>query len=205
MKITITEALSKLKILNSRINNEIKTQTPIVTLQVGKVPSGYSSVEDFNKKVKASYQSITDLIKQRNSIKSAIVKSNALTEVKIGNILYTVASAIERKNSIEYEKQLLSVYTNTYNRAIQQLDNQNKLAQDKLDALITATFGKDSKVDPDNIKSISEQFWKQNEFKLCDPLKLSELIQTMNNNIEEFMSDVDVQLTISNSTQFIEI
>lgn len=205
MKITITEALSQLKVLDSRINKEIQSQNPIAVCQVGKLPTGFSSIDEFNSNAKSKSKSVLDLIKLRNSIKSEIVKSNALTEVTISGIVYTVAGAIERKNSINYEKELLIQYTSLYNKTLSNQETLTNTAQTKLDSLITATFGKDSKVDPENIKSISDQFWKQNEIKLCDPLKLLDVINTMSNNIEEFISNVDVQLTISNSTQFIEV
>jgi hypothetical protein len=194
-----------LKTLDVRINKEIHLQNPIAVYQVGKLPIGYTSVDDFNTNAKANSTSVLALIKQRNAIKSEIVRSNALTEITVDGKVYTVAGAIERKNSIGYERELLNRYTFLYKATLDKQEALTKVAQNKLDSLIESTFGKDSKVDPENIKSISEQFWKQNEIKLADPLKLMDLITTMSNSIEEFISNVDVELTISNSTNFIEV
>ena len=48
-----------------------------------------------------------DLISRRNKIKSAIIMSNAKTVVEVAGKQMTVAEAIDKKSSIEYEKELL--------------------------------------------------------------------------------------------------
>jgi hypothetical protein len=84
---SITRALAELKRLDDRINRET-TAAQYVGVSVGKgenkkVASGSMTVTDLEKKIKSTYDSITDLFTRRATIKSAIVLSNAKTLVTI--------------------------------------------------------------------------------------------------------------------------
>jgi hypothetical protein len=204
-KITITEGLVSLKTLNNRIENEITSTTFAVSSQKGKQISGFKSVDDFVARAKSQYQSIVDLINRRNAIKSKIVESNALTKVVIAGTEYTVAGAIERKASVKYELQLINTLQQQFNRATAIADRANTDAQTRLDNLINTTFGKDSKVDATLIKSMSDSFWGENECLVRDPLSITNVVSTMSKDVENFLSNVDVVLSISNATTFIEV
>jgi hypothetical protein len=205
MQITITEGLVNLKTISARIEKEITATTFSIASQKGKQISGFKSVDDFVLKAKAQYQSIVDLINRRNKIKSAIVESNALTKVIIGGTEYTVAGAIERKASVAFEQMLINTLTQQFNKATMLADRANNDAQTRLDNLINTTFGKDSKVDASQQKSISDSFWEQNLSMVRDPLDTIEIVAKMSNDVENFLANVDVALSISNSTHFIEV
>jgi hypothetical protein len=205
MQITITEGLVNLKTISARIEKEITATTFSIASQKGKQISGFKSVDDFVLKAKAQYQSIVDLINRRNKIKSAIVESNALTKVIIGGTEYTVAGAIERKASVAFEQMLINTLTQQFNKATMLADRANNDAQTRLDNLINTTFGKDSKVDASQQKSISDSFCEQNLSMVRDPLDTIEIVAKMSNDVENFLANVDVALSISNSTHFIEV
>jgi hypothetical protein len=205
MQITITEGLCKLKTLNNRIQKETNSAIFITTSVGGKLDPQFKSADDFSVKAKAAVQSLKDLIEQRNKIKAAIVSSNATTDVVIAGKTYKVAEAIERKSSVQFEKALLSTMIQQFNLAQRKVEQTNRQAQERLDKLLEQTFGKDAKVDPDNIKTMSDGFMSKNEAKFVDPLNIMEHIEKLNNDIEEFLSNVDVALSVSNSTTFIEI
>jgi hypothetical protein len=205
MQITITEGLCKLKTLNNRIQKETNSAIFITTSVGGKLDPQFKSADDFSVKAKAAVQSLKDLIEQRNKIKAAIVSSNATTDVVIAGKTYKVAEAIERKSSVQFEKALLSTMIQQFNLAQRKVEQTNRQAQERLDKLLEQTFGKDAKVDPDNIKTMSDGFMSKNEAKFVDPLNIMEHIENLNNDIEEFLSNVDVALSVSNSTTFIEI
>lgn len=59
--------------------------------------------------MQASYDKVMGLISYRHKIKALVVQSNACTKVIVGKEEMTVAEAIERKQSIQYEKDLLEV------------------------------------------------------------------------------------------------
>lgn len=203
--ITITEGLVELKTLDARIQKEISSNVFIASHLKGKSPNGFSSVDVFNAKVKSTLQSIKDLIARRNKIKSAIVNSNAVTKVTIGSKTYTVAEAIERKQSVALEVQLLSTLMNQFNSCYSQVERSNNQAQERLDKQIETSLGKDAKSNPEDIKTISEIFWNKNDTIVADPIGIREAAETLAKEIDSFRSEVDVRLSISNSTTMIEV
>ena len=103
---SIHQALSELKLLDSRIERAINSGRFIGTKKLveSKVSQTRTTVKDFNVSAKADLESVRALIERRSEIKSKIVASNAKTKVTIGGTKYTVAEAIERKSSISYEE-----------------------------------------------------------------------------------------------------
>jgi hypothetical protein len=86
MKLTITEALVKLKLLDKKINDKVNSLVPAVVVHGKNQPTGFPNDDSFVQWVDANYQSAEDLISYRDKIKQAIVQSNAVTKVKIGNL-----------------------------------------------------------------------------------------------------------------------
>lgn len=204
MSITITEALCELKTLSKRIEKEISTFSPVKVKVGSKLPLGVKSEEDFKKQIKSVLQSINDLISRRNKIKSAIVASNAVTTVVIGDTQYTVAEAIERKQSIVNEQRLLCVMATEYNNASRRVEDANRVADEKLQKLLEITFGKNSEVDANQIDSITKSFKDQNYATLID-CDCKETMEQLEKDIDSFLTKVDITLTISNSTTMIDV
>ena len=80
---TIHRALSELKLIDARIEKAINVVEPTGLMQLNKPVNGFYAKDDFEKDVKAKFQSVSDLIERKNSIKSAIVKANGETTVTI--------------------------------------------------------------------------------------------------------------------------
>lgn len=132
-EMTITRALAELKLLDKRINRTIN-EASFGGLTVGKkISAGFNNAEEIESRAKSDLQSVQDLIKRRNDVKSAIVVSNATTEVEIAGVRMTVAEAIERKTSIVYDHGLLAKLKNTYAQLTSQVDNINAEMQQRLD------------------------------------------------------------------------
>ena len=208
MEMTITRALAELKLLDARINSTIN-QTQFIG---GKKKSATKvtptqTVEEFNAYAESSYASAVQLIDNRKAIKSAIVNSNAITKVKVGEVEMTVADAIERKDSIKYEQALLNQMINHFNQATAQVNRENDKVQVNLDNLLLASFGKESKgkTDVNEIEAISKPFLQQNEYEIVDPLKLKTKIDKLQFDIQGFMSDVDIALSTINATTTITV
>jgi hypothetical protein len=205
MEISITRGLAELKTLDSRINKSIQETSLIANTTGKKIIVGFQSNEQFEDKVKSSYQSVTDLIKRRNAIKAAIVQSNAITTVEVAGAAMTVAEAIERKTSIAYEQALLNKMKSEYVNAIRKFEQEDAKVKERLDELLKTTFGKDVKVDANQYDSTAKPFLEQNEPKLVDPLKLKNEIESLENVIEEFSLNVDFVLSESNTMNKITI
>lgn len=204
-QMTVTKALSELKLLDKRINRGIY-EAEFVGVVVGdKKKVKHANVEDFEKKVISNYDSVVDLIAYRNKIKSAIVSSNAQTTVTIAGNTYTVAEAIERKTSIQYEQELLQKLKTEYLHTSTEVDRVNENVQVRLDKSLEQMLSNDGKQDNEFINQFTENFNKKNQAKLVDPLRIKEKIETLETEIEDFLSEVDHELSVSNATTTIEI
>jgi len=206
-KISITEALNELKLYDSKTTKAITNATFCGAAKKSSDKVGVVKKEDFDERAKASYQSVTDLISNRNSLKSAIVKSNAVTEVEIDGKVMSVAEAIERKNSIGYDEMLLNEIKRQYANATATVDKENKKVDNKVDDLLTTLIGKDSdkKLSKEDQEAVEKPYREKNEFEFVDPLGLYNKIQTLEADIDGFKSNVDTVLVLSNATTFIEV
>lgn len=201
-KMSITEALVELKTLDARINKSIAIRwCGVVKCKDEKDPKTLEIAES----IKAKYQSVTDLIEERAKIKSAIVKSNAVTEVTVAGETMTVAEAIERKSSIDYEKDLLSEMQTHLIGCMSEVGNENRKVATRFDAILEKLVGSDRNNISEEHKAIAETYRQANEVMLLDPLNLESKIEALEKKITDFESNIDVALSMSNATTFIYI
>ena len=206
-KISITEALVELKLYDSKINKAITNAKFVGTSKKLSDKIGVTSKENFKENAKASYQSITDLIKNRNTLKSAIVKSNANTEVTINQKTMTVAEVIERKNSINYEKDLLNAMKAQYATATITMERENKKTDTKVDELLVALVSKESnkEVSREAQEVVEKHYRDKNEWELVDGINIYEKMLALEADIDGFLANCDTTLSVANATSFIEI
>ena len=207
-QILVTKGLNELKLLDSRINRKIEEGEFIAAakLSVQNV-TGKITKEAYKANAKADYQSIVDLIKRRNNIKSAIIQSNAVTKVDIAGKIMTVAEAIDKKSSIEYEISLLEKLTMQYKTSSDIIIKENEKVDYSIEQLLNTAYGKEGKekITQASYDAIAEPYRKANEYGLVDALDGEKLIKEMKDKIERFLSEVDTALQISNSTTIINI
>lgn len=206
-RISITEALNKLKLYDAKISKAINSHKYVGAAKKSSNMLGVQTKEVFNNNAKAGYQSVTDLIKNRNKLKSLIVQSNAITEVTINDKVMTVAEAIERKNSIQYEIDLLNTLKLQYATATSTVNAENKKVDTQIDKLLETFVGKDTdkKATKEDQAAITEPYREKNEFELVDPLNIYDEIQKLEAEIDGFNSSVNTALVLSNATTFIEM
>ena len=206
-KISVTEALKELKLYDSKIAKAINASGFVGAKKKSVDKVGVQKTSTFIDKAKSDYQSILDLISNRAAIKAAIVQSNANTVVEIAGNKYTVAQAIERKNSIEYEKLLLDEMKSQWMSSTTTIDRENKKVDAQVDKMLEAFLGKDSdkKVSETDLSVISDQYRNKNEWELVDPLDLYTKMTALEAQIDAFEADVDIRLSISNSITYIEV
>lgn len=208
-KMSITEALRELKLYDGRIMKTLYNSKFVAAAKKSSPMIGNGSVArvDFVKAALADYQSVVDLINNRDKIKAAIVQSNATTSVEIGGKTYTVAQAIERKTSIKYERELLNAMGSQYASAHNIVESKNEQVDEKINLLLQNLVGKDSakKITEADISAVADPVRQRDEYELVDPLGLAEKVRVLNDEIEAFESEVDVKLSISNAITFIEV
>ena len=198
-EISVARGLTELKTLDARIQNKIAGTVFIAGVKKSsKQVNNVYSRETFADDVNSNYISITDLITRRKAVKTAIVGSNAITKVTIGNQEYTVADAIERKGSIELDKLLLRELERQFKSINAQVDRNNEIVEQTLNKLLETSIGSDKKDTTSDTTGFSESYRNSNSFEIINPLKLQEKIETLRKEIEDFETDVDAVLTESN-------
>ena len=207
-KMTIVSALSELKVLNSRISEEIATATFCdVNKQVMRTLKG-KSLNDARAEMQGSYDKITALINRNNAIKKAVTKANAETYVKIGDEQMTIAEAIYMKQTgIELMRQLLMVMTSQYTKARTTIERNNGDAlTQNCEAYIVKLFGAgDNKSVSADIEAAKAKYIEENTVDLIEGIDTAKAIETLKNKIDTFEAEVDAAITVANATTTIEI
>lgn len=206
-KISIHRALSELKTLDKRIEKAIMEFEPVGIGQSDNPINQIYRAEDFNSKVKGEYQSITDLINRRETIKKKIVESNALTEIEIGGKTMRVADAIVYKDvTLKAKVQLINHLSGKFRQALSRVASTNEKVEENLQRVVEVTLGKDAaKVKPEEYEELCKKFRGLNQFKVADPLQIEKEIAQLEKEINDFSVDVDAKLSESNALTFIQI
>lgn len=205
-KMTITRALAELKLLDSRIIKSINQATFCAyKKRSDKVVTKLNlTVEEFEKNVKSTTASIQALIERRDKIKDLVVLSNATTKVRICDKEYSVASAIERKNSIKYEKELLERMKRNLLDVKTQITMQDNKIEKTIDEMNLVYVGKDNK-NSNSMMELNKAYRENNEYCMVDPISIQNTISKMTLDIENFETEVDFVLSESNSITYIEL
>ena len=199
--ISVTQALSELKLLRKRIDSV--TDSAVFTAL--KKANDLLDAAKFATQATASYQSFTDLVARYNKLKSAIVISNATTKVTIGGKEYTVADAVERKRSVEMEKQLLAVMKAQHTATKAEYERHQQAEQQRVERLLTTELAKDAKTNVEVVQQLTTTFLAQNKATVLDPLGLSDKIETLTKALEDFETQVDYCLSESNGRTLLSV
>lgn len=207
-KMTITRGLRELKLLDERITKTI-TEITFVDCFQGRVPNMALATRkqktEFEAHTKEKMQSVKDLSDRRTKIKSAIMKSNSETTVKIAGKEYFVIDAIEKKAAIKYDKFLLKRMRENFTHIKKQMDENKADLEKRIESMINSTLGTEKKIDEKTYNQIANPVLDANELKIIDPIGIEKAIEKLDNEIAEFESEVDFTLSESNSKTEIEI
>lgn len=201
-RMSVTQALPELKLLEKRID---KLEEAIQ--EWCKVSHNGAPVDKdkHKKETEAQLQSYLDLVKRRDTIKRAIVMSNAKTKVKVGSFEGTVAEAIEYKLSIRFKRTLLQSMKDCLQAKREEYEKMKGQVDSRLERLLQSELGKDVKTNPETITALTNSFRDNNKVELVDPLNLAVKIQTLEEEIDAFETNVDWVLSESNATTQIEV
>lgn len=210
-KMTIHKALSELKTIDDRIIKAISSNTYVLAAKHSAEKINGVKILDLKDNMKSGYQKVVDLIARRDAMKRAVVLSNATTEVTIGDKKYTVAEAIEMKNhGVEFKKALLQRLYAAYGTAQNEFNKNNgdaleKKAEQYILAVIAAQ-PKDSKmgVDSEAMKVMRQNYIDNNKYDIIDPLDVAKIIEALDTEINEFNTEIDAALSVSNALTVIE-
>ena len=192
---SIQRGLAELKLLDKRINNAM-SGAKLVGFKVGEKPvTGFKDDEEFSNLAKAKLESITDLIRRRDAIKGAIVVANATTPVKVGSEQLTIATAIERKDSISYVISLLNLVRSQYTLSLSEFQRKEDAFKANLDRHLETLYGKEGKAKGLENKEALKPFLDLNEPHFVDPLNLKKVIDELQEQVDTFLAEVDFALS----------
>ena len=202
VNMSVHRGLSELKLYANKIASLNSGSFVVANKQSNKIIGG-RSIEDVNNLIKGNFDSMVALIENRKRIKDAIIKSNASTNITIAGKIMTVAEAIERKASIEFERNFLRILQNQFSQQNNIVEQQNLQLPTKLESFLQSTLGE--KRDVATIKDLTKTFEDNNKFVLIDPNHIQDYIQALDKSINEFASQVDYTLSESNATTFFDV
>lgn len=201
-RMSITQALPELKLLDKRIcklYDDIENWCKVSH-------NGAPIDKDKHKKESESQlQSFQDLTKRRDTIKRAIILSNAQTKVKVGSWEGTVAEAIEYKTSISTKRGLLQSMKSCLQTKRDEYERLKGQVDARLERLLQSELGKDVKTNPETITALTNSFRENNKIELVDPLDLPTKIANLEEEIDGFETNVNWVLSESNAVTFIEV
>lgn len=201
-RMSVTQALPELKLLEKRINKVTDSIQDWCKVSHNGAPI---DKDKHKKETDSQLQSFQDLLKRRDTIKRAIILSNATTKVKIGTWEGTVAEAIEYKTSVYMKRKLLENMKECLQAKRNEYEQMKAVVDGRLERLLQSELGKDVKTNPETITALTNSFRDNNKVELVDPLDLATKIATLEDELDAFETNVDWVLSESNGKTVIEV
>lgn len=205
---TLAKALVELKLLTKRIEKRSDELKPVAVKQAGKLLSTKLTQTEFEKNAKACWQSVRDLMARRSRIKSALVVANATVQVKICGKDYTLAEAIEQKQMMKLEETIICSTREKFAEVKFEMEEIERNNDAKLQKLLESVYGgagKERSVAAEDHDAVATPFKKANEPTLVDPLDCEKMLRKIEEEMENFLAEVDVCLSVANATNSITI
>jgi hypothetical protein len=215
MEITIHRALSQLKTTQARIEDKFEKDI-YVSSTIGKTNMAEGRpVDAVKREILANFDSMQQLLKNYQTLKLAIIRSNSgiteeSTNIKTGMVEgmeLTVAEAIAiQKYVLPLESQFVRRLENQLNNAKRTIEMTNSQANTEITSVLEALSNKDSKnLDPSQVNTITEAY-QQNKFRqLVDPLDLADKIRKLRDKLDALSVGVDAFLSESNAISHINV
>lgn len=209
MQMSITRALVELKRFDERTTRAIQ-EGLYVAIEVGRGDKSRIQGTTENRvqvgtKIQGSFDKVNDLIAQRAKIKSAIVKSNATTEVEVLGRKMTVAEAIEFKSQLPLMQSFQMNVSAQLTQARNTVERQNAVLNEQIEKAATAAVGDKTKVDTQLFESIANPRKDAAESKLFDPANAQVQLDKLAETISAIKSEIDFVLSESNARTVIEV
>lgn len=210
-KMSVTRALAELKRLDDRLNRMATDQSIFVSVAVGqgdkqKVLGVSDTVQNVVSQIQSNRDRVNSMIEMRAKIKSAVVASNAATKVKLGAREMTVAEAIELKKSIDVKRNMLATYRRQVIQANALVAKQNAALEAQIETNLATIYGNEKgKVDASMFEAIAKPQREQKEASLIDPIKINDLIKSLEDEISLVETELDFTLSESNAKTEIDV
>lgn len=215
MDITIHRALSQLKTTKARITQKLHEDI-YISSTIGKTDLAEGRpVAAVEREIQSNYDSMMALLKNYETLKLAIIRSNSgitrdstnITEGEVNGRRMTVAEAIAvQKYVLPLKTSFVTTLASQLNNAKHTVEMANSQANNEIATMLDALSNKDSKnLDRSQITTITEAY-QQNKFrKLVDPMDLVNKIDTLRKENDALAVGIDSFLSESNAIQHIQV
>lgn len=215
-KISITRALVEIKTLDDRIKSAINGSM-FVSLTKGRgdhakpIIAAYKDVNEVKDTIKAHDQTVTDLIKRRSALKSAVSKANVETRLTVGGKEMSIVDAIDMKHVNGYKKLIVAVMMAQLKSASNNIEQARAKTEADVQASIERLLGTDVKnkeavaQNAALIESTKKAILDMHELALIDPLGVKDRITALSKEIAEVDNEIDFALSEVNAKTEIEI
>lgn len=216
-KMLVTQALDERDLLVKKIADKISKASFVDTNKPNeeKVYAKRISKEEFAKEAESAYQQIVDLIERFQKIDSAIVDSNAKTEITTSYGTFTVAGAISLRSRLrglgayegeaDFEGKLQEKLRTEYNERVRFCDMKNSQLQSTAEDMRLSILGRDSKTKDEKPLGVVDAYVKENTTELVDPLDAKAKLEALEEKRNKLLTELDTQIKVSNATTFIEV
>ena len=205
-RMSITRGLVEKKLLAKRIEQHFSKFVPVSIVIGDNSPAGFKSVKDFDNYAQASYNELKDEMERYGKIVQAIADSNAKTRVNICGQEYTVARALEKK---KFYSTVMAQYLIKLKAYFHEKEKEyTKLVRDeksKEDMEFDTFVGKDKGLKEEELQVTRKIISERHKVHFLDPLNVRKLIDKMEQEQTDFLMNVDIVLTESNSKTEIDI
>lgn len=228
-KMTLVEALDKKVLLQKRIHSRIRTTGFVEWHKHNELRTARKKqkVAEFEADVKASYQSIMDLIAYYDKLNEAISKANAENKIETSIGEMSIAGVIARKDqlsrkvenmriliddddeingNIDFEQTLARQLETQLAYALKKVNEQNQKNNTSAEMMRNSILGRENKGKEDSaVTSVVEAYLSENKAELIDPIGAEAQSKKLREENEKLLMELNVKLKIANATVEIEI
>lgn len=206
--VTITRALSKIKILTDMINNDIKNNVFITT-----VPNSMLGSEEHTNLVKSltsSHTSLEDKIKEIVKLKRLIAESNLSSYLEVSGKRVSVTEALAMKETMEFYSRFIVTLRKQNNRSAEEVTHTNMRIAQAI-AGNTSDISSNSDIKNEDLEKRlalnAKQLQESMGIKIVSATKETpeQLIESIKDYYNDFVSEIDYLLSEHNAVTTIEL
>lgn len=211
--LTVHNALAKLKIYNKRLSEMVDELEFCKALPVSITKINGQDPEMWKKTRREQLDSFKKIIENRNAIQKAILLSNAQTHTTVCGKEYSIAELIWMKQVEIPDKKalLLKMKSNFGYESAKIKNNEDEVILEKANEYahkqLASPLGNTQKVDKNSeaYELLVQSYIKQNSYVMHDAVGVEKNIAELQSYIDEFESEVDSAISVSNAITTITV
>lgn len=213
-KMIVTQALDERDLLKKKIRDAIAKCDFVAVQKPGDdvIAQDKQKVADYEAEVKASFQSIRDMMDRYTRLDAAILLANATTKIEVAGKTMTRAAAINLRKMMkgqgladtDFTDVMIRKMTTDLERARLKIARSQEVADRQREVMSNSLVSSDKKIlSEDNLKSITA-YCDNLVLKLVDPIDIEKTIADMQEKWDNLTTNLESAIRISNATTYVE-